>query len=259
MTSVHADADAADGDAKAGRGPNMAARVMQFADERFTVYRAKDGRTYGSRNDEPGRAYSHGSGGSFLMAEVKTLFHAEHGVWPDAKTSALVADYLNAQAARSPAVEVALRCSWDRQRLLIDVGDDTHRVLEVRADGWRHLDHSPVPFRRSDVTAPLATPADVGSLDDLWRLANVTEPDRPLVLALLICAWLTGVAQPVVFVTGPQDAGKTVLARFLLSLVDPVTIAERGGSLPAKEEDWKPRLALYRCVLIDNAATSPPP
>jgi hypothetical protein len=232
----------------------MATRAMAFAGERFTVYRARDGRVYGSRNEEPGRAYSHGTGGSLLMAEVKTLFHAEQGVWLDAKTSALVADYLTVQAGRAAAQEVAQRCTWDGQRVLIDKGDQDWGVLEVDADGWRHLEDSPVPFKRSDVTAPLADPAATGDLDDLWHLVNVAEPDRPLVLALLMCAWLTGVAQPVVFVTGPADAGKTEAARMLLSLVDPVTITERGGSLPAKEEDWKARLTVSRCVLIDNAS-----
>ncbi len=65
---------------------------------------------------------------------------------------------------------------------------------------------------------------------------------------------MTGISQPIVFVTGPQDAGKTEFARFALSIVDPVTIPERGGALPTKEEDWKSRVSAYRCVLIDNAS-----
>lgn len=240
--------------AKAPRGPSMGDRLIAFTGQHFDVFRAKDGRVYGVRLDEPGRAYAHGAASSPLMAEIKSTFHAMYGKWPDSKASALASEFLTVQAGREPAREVALRSTWDRRRLLIDVGDDAWRVLQVNADGWGYLEHSPVPFKRSDVTAALADPADIGSLDSLWRLAAVAEPDRPLVLALLICAWLTGVAQPVVFITGPADAGKTEGARFLLSLVDPVTITERGGSLPAREEDWKARLTVSRCVFIDNAS-----
>ncbi len=165
-----------------------------------------------------------------------------------------MSDYLTTQAMRAAPREVALRSTWNGRRLLIDTGDANWRVIEVDADGWRYREHSPVPFRRSDVTGAMPQPAANGSLDDLWALVNVTEDDRPLVLALLICSWMTGISQPIVFVTGPQDAGKTEFARFALSIVDPVTIPERGGALPTKEEDWKSRVSAYRCVLIDNAS-----
>jgi len=235
-------------------GPSMTTRLIRFLAEEFEVFRSKAGLVYGVHRDEPGRAYGHGAASSPLMGEAKSRFYAVNGVWPDTKASAAASDYLTVQAGQKPAQEVALRCSWDGRRVLLDVGDDTWRVIEVDADGWRYLSQSPVPFKRSDVTARLAEPAQTGSLDDLWRLVNVAEADRPLVLALLICAWLTGVAQPVVVITGPHDAGKTEAGRCLLSLVDPVTITERGGSLPAKEEDWKSRLTVSRCVLIDNAS-----
>jgi hypothetical protein len=218
------------------------------------MVRARDGRAYGYFPREPGRAYAHGPGNSQLMGELKTRFLAVHGTWPDSKASANVSDYLFSQASRGPAVDVALRCHWDRKRLLIDVGDHSWRAIEVDGDSWRYLADSPVLFRRSDVMAALATPAPTGDLDDLWSVANIAVEDRPLVLALLICALLTGIAQPVAFFTGLHGTGKTELTRFLLSLIDPVTITERGGSLPTKEEDWKPRVGAYTCVLIDNAS-----
>lgn len=236
------------------RGPAMAERLIAFADEHFEVFPSRDGRINGVRRDDPTRAYAHGKGSSPLMGEIKTMFHLQHGRWPDSKAAAACSDYLEVRASRTRSVEVALRSHFDGRRLLVDVGDDTGRVLQIDADGFRYLDTSPVSFRRSPVTAALAEPAARGDLNDLWRQVKVVERDRPLVLALLIVAWMTGVAQPVVFVTGPQDAGKTETARALLQIVDPVTIQERGGSLPKSEEEWKPRLAQYRAVLIDNAS-----
>lgn len=232
----------------------MAERLIRFATEHFDVFRANDGQTYGVRRIEPGTAFAHGASGSPLMAEIKSLFHATFGKWPDSKSAASCADYLTVQASRAPAREVAFRSHWNGTRLLVDVGDDTHRVIEVDGNGWRCRDQSEVPFRRSAVTATLATPAAIGDLDALWRLVNIAEVDRPLVVALLICAWLTGVSQPIVYFTGPQDAGKTEAARFLLRIVDPVSITERGGALPANEQDWKARVRAYRCVMIDNAS-----
>ncbi len=237
--------------------PALGDRLIAFAEEHFDVFRSRAGLVYGVRRQEPGRAYAHPSA---LMGEVKTLFHALDGRWPDGKASALCSEYLATMARRTAPREVALRSTWDpdQQRLLVDMGDPDWRTIDVSASGWRYVDTSPVPFRRSDVTAGLAEPSDHGDLNALWRLVNVSEADRPVVLALLLCSWLTGVSQPIVFLTGPQDAGKTEAARFLLRLVDPVTIAERGGSLPAREEDWKSRVAAFRCVLVDNASTITP-
>lgn len=236
--------------------PGPGDRLIAFAEKHFDVFRSRAGLVYGVRRQEPGRAYAHPAA---LMGEVKTLFHALDGRWPDGKASALCAEYLETMARRAAPREVALRSFWDdQQRLLVDSGDADWRTIEITGSGWRYVDDSPVPFRRSGVTAALAKPSDHGDLDLLWRLVNVSERDRPVVLALLLCSWLTGVSQPIVFLTGPQDAGKTEAARLLLRLVDPVTIAERGGSLPAREEDWKSRVAAFRCVLVDNASTITP-
>ncbi len=229
-------------------------RMIAFAEDHFDVFRSRTGLVFGVRKGEGGRAYAHPGA---LMGEVKTLFRALHGRWPDSKASALCSDYLSTQAVQSTSREVALRSSWSPslRRLLIDTGDADWRVMQVTATGWRYVPTSPVPFRRSEITAALPEPGEEAELEALWRLVNVSEADRPLVLALLLCAWLTRVSQPIVFLTGPQDAGKTEAARFLLRLVDPVTISERGGSLPSREEEWKSRVSAYRCVLIDNAST----
>ncbi len=149
-------------------------RLLKFADRHFEVFRSRSGMIFGSRRSEPGRAYQHSPAGSPLMNELKSLFYAEQGKWPDTKASASVSDYLTTQAMRTPPRDVALRSTWNGRRLLIDTGDADWRVIEVDADGWRYREHSPVPFRRSDVTGATPQPAANGSLDDLWALVNVT-------------------------------------------------------------------------------------
>lgn len=230
---------------RASRGPAMSERLIEHAVRHFDVWRTPEGRMVGVQGDQPGRILADGKPSPLMHAVLDTYF-AQHSRWPDTKAAAACSSFLEVRASRAETRPAPMRCTWDGTHLLVDLGDPAWQVLDFSADGWRLLREAPagVAFRRSPVTAALPVPADREDLNALWRLAPVEAADRPLVVALLLHAWLTGVAQPVVYVTGPQDSGKTETARFLLSLIDPVT-TERGGSLPSREEEWKARLSPY--------------
>lgn len=236
---------------KRERGPTVEQKLRQIALDHFETFRAPDGRMYGTSKIRPALALRHGKP-SELIQEISNVYVDRFGSWPNSTAQAAVAGYLEANTRN--VRDVPVRCYWDRRRLLLDVADDTGTTLVIDGRGVRELDEVAVAFRRPSSAAPLPWPLSgvSGDLDLLWKLVRVVEADRPLVLALLIMSWLTGVPQPVVLVTGPADAGKTTTARFLLSLVDPVT-HQRGGSLPEREDEWKARVAQSRVVFIDNS------
>ena len=237
-------------------------RMIEFTADNFTVFKATDGRTYGIHNDAPTKALALGKGEA-LINEIKAGFSAKTGSWPANSTAqAAVTDWLHYQATQGPVREVPLRCTWDRENntIYLDTGDPDWTIIRITAEDWTIDPAPPYAFHRSGVTAALPTPERPAVTDpanpfrELWTLTGIAERDRPLILAALITSWMTGIAQPVVYITGEQDSGKTTVARYLLSLVDPVTLPERGGKIPATEEDWKPRVAAYRVVFIDNAS-----
>jgi len=248
---------------KAPKSRPLPDRMIEYAGDNFTVFKATDGRTYGVRNDAPTKALALGKGEP-LINEIKAAFAAKTGSWPANSTAqAAVTDWLHYQATLSPTREVPHRCTWDRDNntIYLDTGDRDWTIIRITGDEWKNDPTPPYAFRRSGVTAALPTPEQPAVTDpanpfrELWTLTGIAEDDRPLILAALVSVWMTRVAQPVVYITGEQDSGKSTVARYLLSLVDPVTIGdERGGKIPPTEEDWKPRVAAFRAVFIDNAS-----
>jgi hypothetical protein len=239
--------------------PAEGTRMRAILDREFRLVRSTDGRTFGVHYATPGRALEHGKANSPLIQQVSKAFLAAEGKWPSATAVAEVSSYAFAMASDKPAEEVPMRCHWNRdtQVLYLDVCDTDGTVLRIDRNGIRAAD-APAAFRRSRTSAPLPWPIDgpagAADLDALWKLVPVCEADRPIVLGLLLVAWMTGTAQPVVLLVGPQDAGKTSTGRFLLSLVDPTT-NERGGTMPKDEREWKARVSNTRVVLVDNLST----
>ncbi|MGI5214950.1 hypothetical protein [Plantactinospora sp. CA-290183] len=240
-----------DSDDRKPKEPPQGAKLREVARSYFETFRAPDGRMYGVDAGQPGRALRHGKPSELVQA-VCLLYLDVHGGWPNSSAQAELSSYL--EAITREVRPVPVRSHWHGGRLLLDVGDAAWTVLCIDGDGVRELplDDRPVAFRRGSGTAlPWPLPAS-GDVALLWKLVPVAEPDRPLVLALLIVAWMTGVPQPIVLLTGPADAGKTTTAQFLLSLIDPVS-HQRGGSLPEREDEWKARVAQARVVFVDNS------
>ncbi|MFF5201747.1 hypothetical protein ACFY3B_19310 [Micromonospora parva] len=242
--------DSPDEERSKPKEPPQGAKLRGIADLYFETFRAPDGRMYGISRDMPGRALRHGKP-SELVQDICRTYLDVHGGWPNSSAQAEVSSYL--EAVTREVRPVPVRCHWKDGRLLLDVGDANWTVLVVDGDGVRELvGPAPLAFRRgSGAAMPWPLPSS-GDLALLWKLVPVTEADRPVVLALLIVAWMTGVPQPIVLLTGPQDSGKTTTAQFLLSLVDPVA-HQRGGSLPEREDEWKTRVAQARVVFVDNS------
>jgi hypothetical protein len=239
--------------------PAEGTRMRAILDAQFRLIRSTDGRTFGVCHATPGRALEHGKAHSPLIQQVSKAFLAADGKWPSATAVAEVSSYAFAMASDQPAEEVPMRCHWNRdtQVLYLDVCDSDGTVIRIDRSGTR-VDDAPTAFRRSRTSAPLPWPAEgvagAADLEVLWELVPVCKADRPIVLGLLLVAWMTGTAQPIVLLVGPQDAGKTSTGRFLLSLVDPTT-NERGGTMPKDEREWKARVSNTRVVLVDNLST----
>lgn len=231
-------------------------QFLDWAIQNCEVFPSDEGRVYGVLPHQPHRALPVG-GKTGLVAELAVRYHAQTLQWPNKAARTEVEDYLTVKGAQAEWRQLFLRSAWKAatNMLWLDLGDPDWTVVELTSGGWRLTKSAPVVFRRVPTSAGLdvaAEPVDMQSgLSELWSLVPLAARDQPLVLALLINAWLTGVPQPVVLVTGPRDSGKTNAARFLVSLIDPST-HERGGSLPKDEEAWKARANTARVTLIDN-------
>ncbi|MDM4772405.1 hypothetical protein [Solimonas sp. SE-A11] len=154
-----------------------------------------------------------------------------------------------------PQEPVFLRVGEVSQGIVIDLGDQSHRAVVVTRDGWQVVSQAPVHFRRSGKPSALPVPV-APNVASLWRVLNVAEPDRPLVLAWLLAALRPKGPYPILLLVGEQGSAKSTAARILKSLVDPSAVPLRGAVkderdlLVAAQSSW--------VVALDNLSKVDP-
>jgi hypothetical protein len=152
----------------------------------------------------------------------------------DAMSAALALAEARAQFdGRSQSVY--LRVAPHGENIYLDLGDETWRVAEIDADGWRIVDLPPVRFRRTPGMQALPTPLLGGSIEELRKHLNLSAS------AFVLCVgWLLQVLRgrgpyPILALNGEQGAGKTTAADKLRRLVDPNSASMR--ALPRDNRD----------------------
>jgi hypothetical protein len=152
--------------------------------------------------------------------------------------------------------QVHLRVAWHGKNILIDLCDAAWRVIKVTPDGWEILDESPVAFVRTGSMQSLPKPVQgAGSIEELWKLLNISKAQRPLVAGALLNAFHPDGPYLVTNYVGEQGTAKTCAARMHRMLVDP---NENPLRSPSREErDLLAQAANNRCVAFDNLSSLP--
>jgi hypothetical protein len=106
--------------------------------------------------------------------------------------------------------------------LVIDLGDDSGRVIKVTTDGWDLLRNDDVNFVREIDDLPFPTPVEGGSIDELQNLTNCADEAnfKVFVGSILMCFHPTG-PYPLIYITGEQGSAKSTHSRMVASLADP--------------------------------------
>ena len=156
----------------------------------------------------------------------------------------------------APEYPVHARVAGDQGRILIDLGDDAWRCIEVSAEGWRLLDHQPVAFRRTArmLPLPMPTPGNMSLLRELHPA--LVDEDR----WALVASWIVGCLRPwgpytLLSFVGEAGSGKTGLAEMCMSLVDPSVGSLR--SPPRNERDVAAAARGARVLGFDNFSRIP--
>jgi hypothetical protein len=121
-----------------------------------------------------------------------------------------------------PEREAYVRVGPYEDKIYVDLGDKTWRVIEISKDGWKVIDKSPIRFWRPKTLLPLPEPKKGGKWDDLRKLMNVKD-DRNWILAIgwaVQAYWPYGPYAHHNF-NGEQGTGKTLAQIILKLLLDP--------------------------------------
>ena len=151
---------------------------------------------------------------------------------------------------------VFLRVAPHDGNILIDLCDEQWRVVEVTPEGWRILERSPVAFIRTGSMQALPEPVQGGgSIEPLWKLLNVSEAQRPLVVGSLLNAFDPEGPYFVTNYVGEHGTAKSSAARIERQLVDPSSNPLR--SPPKEERDLISQAASNWVVAMDNLSYLP--
>lgn len=238
---------------KPKKQPTQARKLVDIALAGFDIVEDEHGKAFAVPKKPPRIAIAM-RGRRGLTSELRSAYFERYDNIPAPSTVTGAVDLLEAQATGGDRVALHLRCARTDDGLVVDLGGATGEVVVVKDGSWSVQKSPPdgIVFRRSKLTAPLPRPAKRGSIDALRDLIDVSDEGWSLIQAWLVLAWLPDIPVPILCVTGQQGAGKSVLGRTLVSIVDPSAAPLR--SMPHNLGEWQTTAAASRVVGLDNVS-----
>ena len=240
------------GDDDGGGGGNRGARLLAMALEEYEPVWSTTGEHYLIPTSGPRVARRLTEGRRSFIAELCTNFCDRTGEIAESNHRSNVLLMLRGYAERTEPIELGNRVARHGESILLDLGDESGRVVEINPSGWRVLQESPVLFGRTARTGSLPVPVRGAQLSELWELVNVRPADRALAEAEMIGRYFPSMSHPLLALSGEAGTGKTSAAETLTMLVDPSPSPV--VSLPTDQKDWAVQIGQAHSLVLDNVA-----
>ena len=123
---------------------------------------------------------------------------------------------------RGECLNVYVRVAAHGDAYYLDLAEPGQsRAVQIKAGRWEVISDPPVRFIRPESMRPLPIPEAGGDITDLWRIANIPEDSRLLVLAWLAECLRPDTPFPVLELIGEQGSAKSTTQTALRRLIDP--------------------------------------
>jgi len=156
-----------------------------------------------------------------------------------------------------PTRDLKLRAAWHDGALWYDLSDEKWRTVRITRDGWHIVDDSPVLFRRYNHMLPQVEPIVGGGPLGFLEFVNLPNDNLAcLLIVWIITSFIPDIPHPLLMPYGSFGSGKTVLCRFVRSLVDPSAIETL--SFATDRAQFAQQLAHNYCAFYDNIHRLPP-
>lgn len=154
--------------------------------------------------------------------------------------------------------EVHLRSAGAAGEYFLDLAvPGTSRAVRIRPGSWEIVELPEVMFVRPESMQPIPTPVPGGSIEQLWRVANIPRGARLMALTWLVECLRPDTPYPVLELLGEQGSAKSTTQTALRQLIDPNSCPLR--SAPKSPEDLFVSAGVCAVVSLENVSHLPAP
>jgi hypothetical protein len=154
--------------------------------------------------------------------------------------------------------DIHLRTAGANGEYFLDLAaPGSSRAIRFTAGAWEIIDAPPAMFVRPESMQPLLEPIGGGSIEPLWRVANIPHGSRLMALAWLIECLRPDTPYPLLELLGEQGSAKSTTQIALRRLIDPNACDLRGA--PKSVEDIFVSAGACCLVSYENVSHLPAP
>ena len=233
---------------------SIATKIADLAGDRCALWHDADQTAYATltrESDETSHMEHWAVDSSGYREWLGWLAHNELGAAPASEVLKAAQNTLAGKAKfDGPEAAPARRVARNESGYWIDLCDDKWRAILVTATGWRIMVQPEPRFIRSKSMRPLPVPVKGGSIDALWKLCNIPENERHLVMAWILESYRPDTPYPVLELIGEQGSAKSTTQSTLRTFIDPNKAMLRGR--PKSVEDLFVSAGNSHIVSLEN-------
>ncbi|GAB3380424.1 toprim domain-containing protein [Azotobacter armeniacus] len=246
----------APGDDEDDEKQSQASLLVKFVEQRFELFHdtnkdvfARDRKTGEVRN-LAGRQFR-----DCLLAG----FYTDTGKAPrDQSLREALATLAGLGRFHGECLAVQLRTAGAAGEYFLDLAvPGSSRAVRIRAGAWEIVESPDAMFVRPESMQALPEPIPGGSIESVWRVANIPPGSRLLALAWLVECLRPDTPYPVLELLGEQGSAKSTTQTALRRLIDPNACDLRGS--PKSVEDIFVSAGACCLVSYENVSHLPAP
>lgn len=155
-------------------------------------------------------------------------------------------------------LDIHLRTAGTNGEYFLDLAvSGSSRAIRITSGTWEIVESPTAMFVRQESTQPLPAPLTGGSIEPLWRVANIPHGSRLLVLSWLIECLRPDTPYPLLELLGEQGSAKSTTQIALRRLIDPNACDLRGA--PKSVEDIFVSAGACCLISYENVSHLPGP
>ncbi|MCU1718856.1 toprim domain-containing protein [Pseudomonas sp. 5P_3.1_Bac2] len=213
---------------------SQASQLVKFVEQRFELFHDQNKDVF-TRDRKTGEV--RGLGSRQFRDCLLAGFYIDTGKSPrDQSTREALSTLAGLGRFQGEFLQVHLRTAGSDGEYFLDLAaPGSSRAVRIQPGAWKIVESPTAMFVRPESMQPLPDPVAGGSIDALWRVANIPTGFRLLALTWLVECLRPDTPYPVAELLGEQGSGKSGTQTALRGLFDPNACNLRGA--PKSVED----------------------